>query len=176
MLNITRPRYFVPVHGEFRHLRAHAQLAWELNVARDGIFVLEDGDILEIDDNGAAVVDSIPAGHIYLDGLTAMESDSSVLRERRSLAHDGVVVVCAGMNQRGEIIGPVQVAASGFMEQHDLPDAFRGLAELVEMEMAGIPFVNNQESARGKIRKVARQFLRSNLNKRPMIIPVILDT
>ena len=176
MLNITRPKYFVPVHGEFRHLRAHAQLAWELNVAPDGIFVLEDGDILEIDEFGAGVVDSIPAGPIYLDGPTVMETDSSILRERRSLARDGVVVVCAGMNPQGEVIGPVQVAASGFMEQHDLPDAFRGLAELVEMEMAGIPFVNNHESAQAKIRKVARQFLRSSLNKRPMIIPVILDT
>ena len=84
MLNLTRPKYFVPVHGEFRHLRAHAQLAWEMNVAPDGIFVLEDGDILEIDDYGAHVVDSIPAGPIYLDGPTVMETDTSVLRERRS--------------------------------------------------------------------------------------------
>ena len=176
MLNLTRPKYFVPVHGEFRHLRAHAQLAWEMNVAPDGIFVLEDGDILEIDDYGAHVVDSIPAGPIYLDGPTVMETDTSVLRERRSLARDGVVVVCAGLTPEGEVVGPVQVAASGFMEQHDLPDTFRGLAEAVEMEVAGIPFENNRESAQAKIRKVARQFLRSNLNKRPMIIPVILDT
>ena len=176
MLNLTRPRYFVPVHGEFRHLRAHAQLAWEMNVAPDGIFVLEDGDILEIDDYGAHVVDSIPAGHIYLDGATVMETDSAILRERRSLARDGVVVVCAGMNSGGEIVGPVQVAASGFLEQGDLSEAFRGLAEIVEMETVGIAFVNNRESAQAKIRKVARQFLRSNLNKRPMIIPVILDT
>ena len=175
MLNLTRPRYFVPVHGEFRHLRAHAQLAWELGAAPDGIFVLEDGDILEITRAGAGVVDSIPAGPIYLDGPTVMDTDTSILRERRSLARDGVVVVCAGLTPEGEVVGPVQIAASGFMEQHDLPDAFRGLAEAVEIEVAGIHFENNRESAQAKIRKVARQFLRSNLNKRPMIIPVILD-
>ena len=176
MLNITRPRYFVPVHGEFRHLRAHAQLAWELGAAPDGIFVLEDGDILEISQDGARVVDSIPAGPIYLDGPTVIDTDSDILRERRSLARDGVVVVCAGLTPEGEVVGPVQVAASGFMDQQDLPEAFRGLAEAVEIEVAGIPFENNRESAQAKIRKVARQFFRSNLNKRPMIIPVILDT
>ena len=175
MLNITRPRYFVPVHGEYRHLRAHAQLAWDLGVAPDGIFVLEDGDILEISDQGAQVVDSIPAGPIYLDGPTVIDTDSDILRERRSLARDGVVVVCAGLDGEGNILGPVQVAASGFVEQHDLPDALRGLAEAVEMEVAGLLMQNNRESAQAKIRKVARQFLRSNLNKRPMIIPVILD-
>ena len=176
MLNITKPRYFVPVHGEYRHLRAHAQLAWDLGAAPDGIFVLEDGDILEISNEGARVVDSIPAGPIYLDGPTVIDADSDILRERRSLARDGVVVVCAGLDGEGNILGPVQVAASGFMEQHDLPDALRGLAEAVEMEVAGLLLENNLESARAKIRKVARQFLRSNLNKRPMIIPVILDT
>jgi len=176
MLNITKPRYFVPVHGEYRHLRAHAQLAWDLGAAPDGIFVLEDGDILEISDHGAQVVDSIPAGHIYLDGPTVIDTDSDILRERRSLARDGVVVVCAGLDDEGNILGPVQVAASGFIEQHDLPDALRGLAQAVEMEVAGLLMQNNRESAQAKIRKVARQFLRSNLNKRPMIIPVILDT
>ena len=176
MLNLTRPRYFVPVHGEYRHLRAHAQLAWELGAAPDGIFVLEDGDILEVDDDGARVVDSIPAGPIYLDGLTVMETDTAVLRERRSLARDGVVVVCAGLTAEGEITGPVQVAASGFMEQPDTVDTFRRLAEAVEIETSGIALENNRESAQAKIRKVARQFLRSELNKRPMIIPVILDT
>ena len=176
MLNITRPRYFVPVHGEYRHLRAHAQLAWDLGAAPGGIFVLEDGDILEISQDGARVVDSIPAGPIYLDGPTVIDTDSDILRERRSLARDGVVVVCAGLDGEGNILGPVQVAASGFMEQDDLPEALRGLAEAVEMEVAGLLLENNRESARAKIRKVARQFLRSNLNKRPMIIPVILDT
>ena len=176
MLNITKPRYFVPVHGEYRHLQAHAQLAWDLGAAPGGIFVLEDGDILEISQDGAGVVESIPAGPIYLDGPTVIDTDSDILRERRSLAQDGVVVVCAGIDSEGKILGPVQVAASGFMEQRDLPEALRGLAEAVEMEVAGLLSENNRESARAKIRKVARQFLRSNLNKRPMIIPVILDT
>lgn len=176
MLNLTRPRYFVPVHGEYRHLRAHAQLAWELGAAPDGIFVLEDGEILEIDQNGAAITGSIPAGPIYLDGPTVMDTDSVVLRERRSLARDGVVVVCAGVDQDGELTGPIQVAGSGFMDPVDARHTFKRLAEVVEMGVSGDLPVDDPDKARANIRKVARQFLRNDLNKRPMIIPVILDT
>ena len=176
MLNITRPRYFVPVHGEYRHLRAHAQLAWELGAAPDGIFVLEDGDILQFDHDGARIVGSIPAGPIYLDGPMVMDTDTVVLRERRSLARDGVVIICAAVDAYGEMVGPVQVAASGFMDPGDTVDTFRRLAEAVEMGVAGDLPPDNRELARANIRKVARQFLRNDLNKRPMIIPVILDT
>lgn len=181
MLNLTKPRYFIPVHGEYRHLRAHAQLAWELGAAPDGIFVLEDGDILQIDDAGASVAESIPAGPIYLDGPTALDTDSSILRERRSLARDGVVVICAATdaNAPGDadsvIAGPFQIAASGVMEPADAADAYLRLAETLAMELLGEPVGTNPEPAQAKIRKVARQFLRSDLNKRPMIIPVILD-
>lgn len=174
MLNLTRPRYFVPVHGEYRHLRAHAQLAWELGAAPGGIFVLEDGDVLQIDAEGAGVVGSVPAGPIYLDGPTVMETDTSVLRERRSLARDGVVVICAAADARGQLTGPVQVAASGFMDREDTVDAFRRLAQAVAMGVDGALPPHNREQAEANIRKVARQFLRNNLNKRPMIIPVIL--
>ena len=176
MLNLTRPRYFVPVHGEYRHLRAHAQLAWELGAAPDGIFVLEDGEILEIDQDGAGIVGTAPAGPIYLDGPTVMDEDSMVLRERRSLARDGVVVVCAAVDRDGELTGAVQVAASGFMDAGDTKDTFKRLAEVVEMGVSGELPPDNPDQARANIRKVARQFLRNDLNKRPMIIPVILDT
>lgn len=176
MLNLTRPRYFVPVHGEYRHLRAHAQLAWELGAAPDGIFVLEDGEILEIDERGAQITGSIPAGPIYLDGPTVMDTDSVVLRERRSLARDGVVVVCAGVDPDGELTGPVQVAGSGFMDPVDARHIFKRLAEAVEMGVSGDLPADDPDKARANIRKVARQFLRNDLNKRPMIIPVILDT
>ena len=176
MLNITRPRYFVPVHGEYRHLRAHAQLAWELGAAPDGIFVLEDGDILQFDHDGARIVGSVSAGPIYLDGPTVMDADTVVLRERRSLARDGVVIICAAVDAYGDMTGPVQVAASGFMDPGATVAAFRRLAEAVEMGVSGDLPPDNRELAQANIRKVARQFLRNELNKRPMIIPVILDT
>ena len=105
-----------------------------------------------------------------------MDTDSVVLRERRSLARDGVVVVCAGVDPDGELSGPIQVAGSGFMDPADAKHAFKRLAEAVEMGVSGDLPADDPDKARANIRKVARQFLRNDLNKRPMIIPVILDT
>ena len=105
-----------------------------------------------------------------------MDTDSVILRERRSLARDGVVVVCAAVDRYGDLTGSVQVAGSGFMDPADAKHTFKRLAEAVEIGVAGDLPVDDPDKARANIRKVARQFLRNDLNKRPMIIPVILDT
>ena len=83
MLRLVKPRYFVPIHGEYRMLIAHAGLAAQTGVAPDDIFVLEDGDVLEIDATGAEVVDQVPAGHVYVDGLRLWDVGNAVLRDRR---------------------------------------------------------------------------------------------
>ena len=93
MLSLVHPRFFVPVHGEYRHLMAHAQLAWDQGLAQSGIFVLEDGDVLEIAGNSAQVVDKVPASSIFIDGLTTRDYRSRVLTQRRELSKDGVVVI-----------------------------------------------------------------------------------
>ncbi|MFB3119668.1 MAG: ribonuclease J, partial [Stenotrophomonas maltophilia] len=93
MISLIRPKYFIPVHGEYRHLMAHARLAWDLGVAEEGIFVLEDGDVLEITEEGGKVVDTVSAGPIYIDGLTTHDTQSQVLRDRRFLSRDGMVAV-----------------------------------------------------------------------------------
>ncbi|MFB3097410.1 MAG: ribonuclease J, partial [Dehalococcoidia bacterium] len=83
MISLIRPKYFIPVHGEYRHLVAHARLAWDLGVAEEGIFVLEDGDVLEITEEVGQVVDTVSAGPIYIDGLKTHDTQSQVLRDRR---------------------------------------------------------------------------------------------
>jgi mRNA degradation ribonuclease J1/J2 len=103
VLNLVRPRYFVPVHGEYRHLVAHAQLAWDLGVAEDGIFVMEDGDVLEISpvsctEYAAQIVEPVSTSPIFIDGLSTHDNRSAVLRERRTLSKDGVVVIVLPLN------------------------------------------------------------------------------
>ena len=93
VLSLVRPRYFVPVHGEYRHLAAHAQLAWDLGVAKDGIYLLEDGDVLELSSEEARSDKRITAGPIFIDGLSTRDKQSQVLTQRRSLSKDGVVVL-----------------------------------------------------------------------------------
>ena len=118
VLRLVRPKYFVPVHGEYRHLTAHAQLAWDLDVAKDGIFVLEDGDVLELSEDGARMDEHISAGPIFVDGLTTRDTQSPVLGERRSLSKDGVVVVVVTTDKNsGKVVGEPAAVSSGFLDE-----------------------------------------------------------
>ncbi len=177
MLSITRPRYFVPVHGEHRHLVAHAGIAWDLGVAQEGIFVLEDGDVLELSEEGGRVVEQVSAVPIYIDGLSTHDPGSQVLRDRRSLSRDGVVVVILSTElETGRLIGAPQVIASGFMDATETVQVFRGLADELEQVLvtSGLYFLD-QDEMKSKVREIARQFLFNNTHRRPMIIPVVLD-
>ena len=177
MLSLTRPRYFVPVHGEHRHLVAHARIAWDLGVAQDGIYVLEDGDVLEISESGGEVVEQVSAVPIYIDGLSTHEPGSQVLRDRRSLSRDGVVVVIVPTDPySGRLVGTPRAVASGFMDAAETVPVFQGLGHEVEQILsANEGLFLDQEEMKSKVREIARQFLFNNTNRRPMIIPVVLD-
>ena len=99
MLSLTKPRNFVPIHGEYHHLVAHAALARSMGVPESGTFVLEDGDVLELTADGGGVVDTVPAGHVYLDGRRVMGAKSTVLGDRRALSRDGVLVVVLALDK-----------------------------------------------------------------------------
>ncbi|MSQ05952.1 MAG: ribonuclease J [Dehalococcoidia bacterium] len=176
MLSLTRPRYFVPVHGEYRHLMAHAQLAWDVGVGQDGIFVLEDGEVLEISEDNANVVGKVSAGPIYLDGLSSRDSRSQVLQERRALSKDGVVVVVLPSRRGGKPAGHPKIVASGFMDSAETLPIFQSLADLVEevvaQESGNGPLA---DTAREKVRETAREFLSSQTSRRPMILLAPMD-
>ena len=177
MLSLTRPRYFVPVHGEYRHLMAHARLAWDMGVGQAGIFVLEDGDVLELSESGGRVVDSVSAGPIFIDGPSAREADSQVLRERRALARDGVVVVVVATDRvTGRPTGPARVLASGFMEVAETDLLFQRVSDLVDEVLADSPdLLEYPERLKNKIRDAVRRFLQTEARRRPTIVPVLLS-
>ena len=177
MLSLTRPRYFVPVHGEHRHLVAHARIAWDLGVAQDGIYVLEDGDVLEISESGGGGVEQVSAVPIYLDGISTHEPGSEVLRDRRALSRDGVVVVIVAADPySGRLVGAPRVVASGFMDAAETMQVFQELGQEVEQSLYGSEgSFFDQEEMKAKVREIARRFLFNNTNRRPMIIPVVLD-
>ena len=117
MLSLVKPRFFVPVHGEYRHLVAHAAIAQSTGVPESNTFVLEDGDILELDAEAGQVVGSVPAGHALVDGHRLWDADSKVLDQRRRLARDGVVVVVITVSKgSGMPLKPPHLLSSGFAE------------------------------------------------------------
>ena len=177
VLSLVRPRYFVPVHGEYRHLVAHAQLAWDLGVASSGIFVLQDGDVLEVSEEEALLADQVLADPIYIDGLSTRDSRSEVLGERRALSKDGVVVVVLPTDRKtGQLAQHPTAMASGFMDATETSQVFPGLTAAVakildeNRELAGQPDLMKQ-----KVRQTARDFLSKETGRRPTIIPMVLE-
>ncbi|MED5568643.1 MAG: ribonuclease J [Chloroflexota bacterium] len=177
VLNLVRPRYFVPVHGEYRHLMAHAQLAWDVGVAESGIFVLEDGDVLELSDDGARVEEKVSARRIFIDGLNRRDHRSQVFRQRRSLSKDGVVVVVVSTDKKsGRLVGDPKTVASGFMEDSETEELFQDLSLALGRTLEGESGLAEQpDRLKSKLRETARAFLSNETNRRPIIIPVVLE-
>lgn len=177
MLQLLRPTYFAPIHGEARHQRAHADLARSLDVPADNIFRLDNGDVLEVGPDGAAVVDHIPAGLSYVDGLGIGDVADEVLRDRRHMADDGVVVIVATVSsQTGAPIGDADIIARGFSAGDD-PEIIEETRLEVERSL--------EESARARITEIGvlqhrlhdavAGLLRKRTGQRPMVLPVIVE-
>jgi ribonuclease J len=180
VLRLVRPKYFVPVHGEYRHLTAHAQLAWDLDVAKGGIFVMEDGDVLELSEDGARLEEQVSAGPIFVDGLTTRDAQSPVLSERRSLSKDGVVVVVVTTDKKdGKLVGGPAAVSSGFLDDTEAGNLFEELNVAVAQELTSNWFGSKENSEngalKGKIRETARTFIANSVRRSPMIIPVVLE-
>ncbi|MCX8214036.1 MAG: ribonuclease J [SAR202 cluster bacterium] len=130
MLAMVRPKFFVPVHGEYRHLVAHAKIARSMGVAEDNAMVLEDGDVLELTSNGGTIVDKIPAGHVYVNGRRMWGDDGKVLSERGRLAREGVVTVVVSVDSSsGTVVGAPSLLSSGFVEMDESADLLERTAE-----------------------------------------------
>ena len=177
MISLIRPKYFVPVHGEYRHLVAHARLAGDLGVAEEGIFVLEDGDVLEITEEGGQVVDTVSAGPIFIDGLTTHDTQSQVLRDRRFLSRDGMVAVVVTIDRgQGHILDEPKILASGFMAPAETSELFQKLSAHLEQMLATEPLpAGDPEQLKAKIREIARKFLFSESHRRPIIMSIVLE-
>ena len=177
VLRLVRPRYFVPVHGEYRHLTAHSQLAWDLDVAKDGIFVMEDGDVLELSEGGSRMAERVSAGPIFVDGLTTRDTQSPVLSQRRSLSKDGVVVVIVTKDKKnGNILGEPVAVASGFLDESETGSLFEELSVAVAQELSKAD-IRHEEIAnlKAKVRETARSFISGAVRRSPMIIPVVME-
>jgi ribonuclease J len=176
MLNLIKPKYFVPIHGEYRMLAAHAELADAVGIDPNNTFVLEDGDVFEVEESGAEVVDHVPAGHVYVDGLRLWDVKSAVLRDRRHLSRDGFVVVVVPVDKvTGELVGEPEIATSGFIDMEEsrvLVDRALGLVT----EALRSPSKRLEETyITARVREVLGSFLFKETGRRPMIVPLSVE-
>ncbi len=180
MLSLVRPRYFVPVHGEFRQLSQHARVARRVFAGRDPqpeILLAENGDLLQFDEAGARIAGKVPVGRVLIDDTRTGEVGDEVLRDRRHLAEEGLVVPVVAINkQTGLLEGVPDIIARGFvMEDADalLADAARALADVVEQ--ASLEERTEQGLIKEKLRVELRRFFRKRSGRRPFVLPVIME-
>ncbi|MFC1950503.1 ribonuclease J [Chloroflexota bacterium] len=176
LLNLVKPRFFVPIHGEYRHLSLHAKLAYSVGVPEDKAFVLEDGDVLEVNPQTAKITGKISSGNVYVDGLSVGGIGSVVLRNRRMLSRDGIVVVIIAVNkQTGKLLGRPDIVSRGFVDIRESKDMIDESRDLVARTLdhsgdrpAEWSFVNT------KVRDILNKFYYEQTKRRPMILPFMV--
>lgn len=178
MLNLVRPKYFVPVHGESRHLYLHAGLAEAVGIPRENIFVLKNGDILEIDAKSAQSVNKVQVGQVLVDGLGVGDVGNVVLRDRRVLSQDGIlIVVVTTEKQTGRIVAGPDVISRGFVYVRESEALLEEAKEKVVAALAqlGEEEVKEWSVLKRRIKEVLDAFLWERTKRRPMIMPIIME-
>jgi ribonuclease J len=177
MLSLVRPRWFIPIHGERRHLAHHAKIATEVGIPADHVLICEDGDVVDVGEK-VEIVDRAPAGMTFVDGLGIGDVGDVVLRDRRKLSSDGVVVVVVAVDaHHGQLVGGPDIVNRGFVFDAASGDILEAARERVMLSL--------QESAEAEVvdRGVLEQNVRRTLGKyfyevtqrKPVILPVILE-
>ncbi len=178
MLNLVRPQYFIPVHGEYRHLVLHGRLAEEAGVKKENIYVIEDGQIVEFGDFGkegisARLGERLMIGHVFVDGLGVGDVGNVVLRDRRHLSNDGFVVCVVAIDEfDGEILYGPEIISRGFVymrENEDLMRRARGVVEKLVRKGMPIRVLEN------KIRDGLSTFTSKEMGRRPMVLPLVIE-
>jgi ribonuclease J len=177
MLQLLRPRYFAPIHGEPRHQRAHADLAMAVDVPAANIFRLDNGDVLEVTADAAAVVDHITAGLTYVDGLGVGDVGDEVLRDRRHLADDGVVVVVATVEaDTGEPVGDAEVISRGFSAGDDPELIEEAILEIERsLRTSAAQRVTELSVLQHQLHDAVATLLRKRTGQRPMVLPMVVE-
>ena len=176
MYSLVRPKYSIPVHGEYKHLKAQAKIAADLGIPKENIIILRSGDVLEIGSEEAKVVGKIPCQSIYVDGLGIGDVGNSVLRERQHLSESGVVVVAVAVdNYTGLLASEPQVTTRGVIYEKESEEVLRGAeAEVLKALNSAL---NKQTYDWTKLKTIMKdtlgQYFWKKMNRRPIIIPVI---
>ena len=174
--SVLQPEYFVPVHGEYRHLVTHARLAERVGVPPGNAFVLTDGDVLEIDDDEARLAGRVDASYVYIDGLGVGDVDEYVLRDRAHLSTDGVLVVIVAVDARtGRLARPAEVLSRGFVDNEEHAALLERAARVAENALQGREHAAPAGEVNARLKDALAKFLYDETRRRPMVLPVTIE-
>jgi ribonuclease J len=178
LLRLVHPRYFVPVHGEYRHLVQHRAVAQTVGMRPEATFLMEDGNVLEIDAQEARVAASVQAGRVFVDGKGIGDVEDIVLRDRRHLSSDGLVLAILAIDQHsGEIISGPDLVTRGFIPEEG-GQAYLERAKIVVIEalqQVGAESRTDSLEVKEEVRKALKRFFAKTLERRPVIVPFVME-
>ena len=176
--SLVRPKYSIPIHGEYKHRKAQAQVAEELGISKENIFMLSSGDVLELDEDGAEVVDKVQVGSVFVDGLGVGDVGNIVMRDRQHLAEDGIIIVVLTLESgSGQVLAGPDIVSRGFVyvrgseslmdeAQHVLNDTVFGISE---------KGITDWGKIKTEIKDALGDYVWKKTKRRPMIMPIIME-
>jgi len=178
MINLTRPKFFIPIHGEYRHLRSHAKIAHQVGIIKDNILLLENGQVASFTNESGEISDTVSTGRILVDGKGVGDVGQSVLKERRILSEDGLVVITMIIDEEtGTVTYGPELISKGFVFSsetgHLVDDAQCIVLEIVEEIEPDTP--NRINIIRAKLKKALKQYFYFTIKRRPVILPIIIE-
>ena len=179
MLQLTRPRYFVPIHGEYRHLVKHRRLAQDVGVPEENCFILEDGDVLELTAHRAQKIKPVQVGRVFVDGKGVGDVGDVVIRDRRHLSEDGMVLAVMAIHQQsGELVAGPDLISRGFMGDQFSEEVLEQARKVVLETLSGMNRETRTDPGELKeeVRKSLRRYFRKRLERHPVVLPYIIET
>jgi ribonuclease J len=165
MLNMVNPKYLIPIHGELRHLKQHALLAEEAGFPAENVLVIENGQVIEFDNDKLQIKDRIPGSYVFVDGSRVGEIGPSVVREREQLSQDGVILISLVLDRKGKLHEEPEIISRGFVYKHDDHD----LIEETRQKVVDV-VEKTQGDLHNEVVRSVRSFLYSKTKKRPVVL------
>lgn len=177
ILSLVKPKYFIPAHGEVRHLMKHAKIAQQMGMDEENIFIMENGNCLEISQKSAKLVGDVPSGNILVDGLGVGDVGNIVLRDRRHLSEDGLIIVVISLTKEGKVVSGPDIISRGFVYVRESEDLIEDAKNVVRKILKDDSRDNLRDwnGLKSDIRDNLRSYIFKNTKRNPMILPIIME-
>lgn len=177
ILSLVKPKYFIPAHGEVRHLMKHAKIATQMGMPEENIFIMENGNCLEISQKEAKLVGDVPSGNILVDGLGVGDVGNIVLRDRRHLSEDGLIIVVITITKEGKVVSGPDIISRGFVYVRESEDLIEDAKNVVRKILNDDSRDNLKDwnGLKSDIRDNLRSYIFKNTKRNPMILPIIME-
>lgn len=177
ILSLVKPKYFIPVHGEYRHLMAHSETAKKIGIDQKDIFIMTNGRILELNENDAKLTGTVPSGRILVDGLGVGDVGNIVLRDRQHLSQDGLIVIVLTMDSDGEVVAGPDVISRGFVYVRESENLMDDVKKVIREEIVKCEerHIKEWSVIKSNLKDTLRDYIYQKTKRNPMILPIIME-